>query len=266
MTVYIEYAILDNFIVDYFLLKESAFLLRKRVKRPRLILASIFGTAVAVILPLFDLGYLWEFLIKVFSGLIICCIAARHENLLSFVKFFNVFLLLTFFLGGVVIGVVSILGIPYDFEAYYSNKLLPIGLNVLFGYLLVKGVKRFIEKNLSAAAIAADTYEIEVVIRGKSYTGVAFFDSGNRLTDERDGLPVVVCSKKFFKRLYSGGALIPRGAINYSTATGVARSSLYYIDYAVVYDSKKGKATAAYVMQGNVNSNIADALIGKDFF
>ncbi len=103
MQVYIEYAILDNFFVDYFLLRQAAVLLRVPFKKRRLILSSVIGTVVAVVLPLFDLPTVVGFILKILLGTVISFTAVNHRNFLGYIKYFNVFFLLTFFLGCVII-------------------------------------------------------------------------------------------------------------------------------------------------------------------
>ena len=263
MQVYIEYAILDNFFVDYFLLRQAAVLLRVPFKKRRLILSSVIGTVVAVVLPLFDLPTVVGFILKILLGTVISFTAVDHRNFTGYIKYFNVFLLLTFFLGGVIIGIMSLIGIPYDFEAYYSNKLLPIGLNVLFGYLLYFGIKKFVDRFVSSVMIAPDLYDAEVFINGASFKAVAFYDSGNRLKDVKTGLPIIICSQKFFDKLNSSTRLSVRGVIAYSTASGVGENEFYAIDYVIVKKGREGVVRYARIMPGSVAAVDAELIIGR---
>ena len=263
MQVYIEYAILDNFFVDYFLLRQAAVILRLKFKKRRLLLSSVIGTTVAVVLPLFDLPTVVGFVVKILLGTVISFTAVDHRNFKGYLKYFNVFLLLTFLLGGVIIGIMSLLGIPYDFEAYYSNKLLPIGLNVLFGYLIYFGIRKFVDRFVSSVMIAPDLYDAEVFINGVSFKAVAFFDSGNRLKDEKTGLPIIICNQKFFDKLTSSTRLSVRGVIAYSTASGVGENEFYATDYVIVNKGREGVVRHAHIMQGNVAAVDAELIIGR---
>ena len=264
MQVYIEYAILDNFIVDWFLLRQAAVLLRIKFKKRFLLLAATIGTVVAVVLPIADVPQIISFIIKLLLGALMCFVAVKHSNLVAYVKYFNVFLLLTFLLGGLVIGIMSILGIPYDFEAYYSNKLMPIGLNVLFGYLLAFGIKRFIARFVSSVLIAPDLYETEISVGGRTFKAVAFFDNGNRLKDEKTGLPIIICGEKFFNKLSTSAMLVAAGRILYSTASGTGENVFYNTDYVIVNKGREGAVRHAFLMKGNVNCVDAEMIIGRE--
>ena len=263
MQVYIEYAVLDHLIVDYFLLRQAAVLLRIPFKKRWLFLASVIGTAVAVALPVMDLPTVVSFIVKILLGVLISFIAVRHANFLSYLKYFNVFLLLTFLLGGIIIGIMSLLGIPYDFEAYYSNKLLPIGLNVLFGYLLYFAIRRFIGRFVSSVLIAPDLYDAEISINGISFKAVAFFDNGNRLKDEKTGLPIIICNQKFFDKLCRATRLSAEGKILYSTASGTGETEYYRTDYVIVNKGREGAVKHAFLMAGNVAAVDAELIIGR---
>ena len=263
MQVYIEYAILDNFFVDYFLLRQAAVILRIPFKKRWLAFAAVVGTTVAVILPIFNVPTVISFVIRISLGFIISFIAVRHRNFLCFVKYFNVFLLLTFLLGGAIVGIMSIIGIPYDVKAYYSNKLLPIGLNVLFGYLLYFGIRRFVDRFVSSVLIAPDLYDAEIVVNGMNFKAVAFFDNGNRLKDEKTGLPIIICDEKFFDKLCAATRLCVQGKILYSTASGTGENEFYKTDYVIVNKGREGAVRHACIMPGNVAAVDAQMIIGR---
>ena len=263
MQVYIEYAVFDNLIVDFFLLAETARLLKVGSKKLRLIASSVLGTVVAVVLPIADVPMIIAFIIKIISAMVMTLIAVKHTGVLSYVKFFNVFLLLTFLLGGTIVGILSLMGIPYDLAAYYSNKLLPIGLNVLFAVFVAWGIKKFLRFNVSSVCVATDLYETEIVVGGVKFKAVAFFDNGNRLHDEATGLPIIVCKRGFFKKLTDKVELKPRGVLGFNTVAGNSSKTYYFTDYVVVKNGKVGTVRHAFIMQGDVNVSGADVIVGK---
>ncbi len=263
MEIYIEYAILDNLIVDYFLLKETAVILRKKHRFWQLFLASVIGTVVAVVLPLFILPNIVVFFIKLVLALLITYVAVEHRKFVDYVKYLNVFLLLTFLLGGIIIGVLSLIGIPYDVKAYYSNKILPIGLNVLIGYLIIKLIKKFIEENVSSAFISQELYDCELFINGKPFLATAFFDSGNRLIDEKSGLPIIVCKPSFIEKIKKKTNVTYGGKIYFSTAVGQGEQDLINIDYLIVRHGKVGSVKHAMIIEGDINIKSADIIIGR---
>lgn len=263
MEIYIEYAILDNLIVDFFLLKESAVILRIKHRFWQVLLAAVIGTVVAVILPLFTLPGLIVFIIKLILAVIISYVAVSHRRAIDYVKYLNVFLLLTFLFGGIIIGVLSLIGIPYGAEAYYSNKILPIGLSVLIGYLAVKLIKKFVEQNISSVFIAKELYECELLINGSVFLATAFFDSGNRLVDEKSGLPIIVCKPSFIEKIKRKTNVTYGGKIYFTTAAGRAAQNLIKIDYVIVRQGKIGNVRHAMIIEGDINIKSADIIIGR---
>ena len=264
MQVYIEYAVLDNLIVDFVLLKESAVLLRLPHGWLRIFLASVAGTAVAVILPVIGLKDVFGVIVKVMCALVISFIAVDHGSVVGYFKYLGVFLAMTFLLGGTVIGILSLIGIPYDAEAYYSNKLLPIGLNVLAAYLTVKLVTGFIKRAVPSIMLAADRYEAEITVNGLTFKSVAFFDNGNRLKDTKTGLPIIVCSAKLFGRIAKKTNLIKGGELYYVTAAGESRSDYYSIDTVEIKTGGGKKKKRAYIMKGEVFLSDADMIVGRE--
>ena len=56
MTVYIEYVLIDNFIIDYLLLKTSLALSGVMVKRARLFFCAFLGAGFALLLPVISVS------------------------------------------------------------------------------------------------------------------------------------------------------------------------------------------------------------------
>lgn len=263
MTVYIEYAILDNFLVDYLLLYLSAVLLKVKYKKLRLIFASAIGTAVAVVLPIISVPPVVAFLIKISLAAVMALVAVRYRRFIDYVKYLNAFLLSTFVLGGAVIAICSLVGIPYDVQAYYSNKMIPIGVNLLCGYLAFGFVKRLVKRVTTSVEIAADLYDVEIFINDYRFTAVALFDSGNRLTDGKTGLPVIVCGKRFFDKVVRVTKPVSAGKIAFTDVSGGGESNLYETDYIVVKSGSAGAVKHAELMVGNVKNVDADMIIGR---
>ncbi len=231
MEIYIEYAILDNLLIDYLLLKETAVFLKINAKRLQLFLSSIIGVVVAVVLPLFKINELLLFFIKIFSAMLMCFFATSHKNVKAYLLYFNVFLLATFLLGGACFGVLSILGINYSIQAYYQAKILPVGLTIFLGYCFIVLTKRFVKDNIKGSKIAKTLIKCKIVVDGISFPFNAFFDSGNFLKDEKTGLPIVIVYEKVFNNLKSNVFLKEGGNVVVSTANGISSHKCYLIDF-----------------------------------
>lgn len=244
MEVYVEYVILDNLIMDYILLKESAIFLKEKFSKPRLIIAAAIGALGAVVFPLLKIKVQYLFLLKIALGALICFIAINFNKISSYIKFFNVFLLLTFLLGGAVIGAFYLLGIRLEDYGSKLSGVLPVGLSVLFGYISVIVVKR-IAKN-AVNGLITDKYRYKCVIkRGLVAIKVdGYFDSGNLLIDDKTGLPIALCKKRLLERLRKGTPNFRSiGEMEFSTVGSGGSLQLYPVDGITIEINGKVKYT-----------------------
>lgn len=263
MEVYVEYVILDNLIMDYILLKETAVLLKEKFFKPRLLIAAAIGALGAVVFPLLKIKVQYLFLLKIALGALICFIAINFNKISSYIKFFNVFLLLTFLLGGAVIGAFYLLGINLDDYGSKLNGVLPVGLSVLFGYISVVVVKRMAKNAVNG--LITDKYRYKCVLkRGLVAVKVnGYFDSGNLLIDEKTGLPIALCKKRLLERLYKGNTNFrPIGEMEFSTVASGGSLRLYPVDGITI--EINGKVKFANCLLGLVEDRTMkeDLLLG----
>ncbi len=260
MEVYIEYVILDNLIMDYLLLKESAKLLKIKFKRYRLIIGAIVGVIGAVVFPLLKIRAEFLFLLKIMLGAFITFISVDHTKFSDYLKYFNVFLLMTFVLGGGVIGVFYLLGI--DLKSYQSYGL-PIGVTALFGYLLVIGVKKCLKSAVNG--LMTDRYRYKCILKCGNVTlkTVGYFDSGNLLMDQKTGLPVALCKKKVIDKMVKKGAEFPPvREMDYSTVSSYGKLKLYTPDCILIEDKNGNIRRNCLLGEAEDTAFSEDLLIG----
>ena len=192
MTVYVEYAILDNFTMDFFLLYFAAVTLKLPFKRWRIVLGAAVGTATALLSVYVSAGVLLWLAKAV--GLFLMCFAA-----VGFGKKLFWYILLTlaytFVTGGAIVGIFNLLNVPYVSEnGLCYNMPVP-----LFVYFLGVGFVAFLCYALAifvkqTKQIAPHLKKVRVKLE-KFYTVWGFCDSGNTVTC--NGLPVCFVTKKF---------------------------------------------------------------------
>ena len=266
MTVYIEYAILDNLVIDYLLLKGSARFVRLKYREIFLLLSSAVGTAFAVVLPLFDIADVYAFFLKILCAALMCLIAAKHRGAGGYFLHFNVFLLFSFVLGGAAYGMLNLFGIKYDVQAYYQAKAIPVGITILIAYSFFICVKKFTKVIVDGAITACALIDCELVIKGCVFRVKAFYDSGNFLEDKKSGLPVVIADKKTFRSISEKVVAIKRGEISVVSAGSRFYLPIYKIDYLRLKIKGKTFLKDAVLAVSKNMSGIsgADILIGKN--
>lgn len=263
MQVYIEYVILDNFIMDYILIKETARILRVKCKKTRAFFSAFTGTVGAVVFPLIKIKSQYMFLLKILLGALICFIAREHGKISRFIKFYNVFLLLTFSIGGGVIGVMYLIGI--DLKSYGNglSGVLPIGITVLIGYITAIILKRAITNTMGD--IMTTRFRYDCIIKSGAYAVKVrgYYDSGNLLFDSKTGLPVVLCKKRIIEKIKKGNPnFFSKRDMEFSTVKGSGRLNLYEVDCILIDVNGTNKKTACVLAEVASEGLREDLLLG----
>lgn len=220
MNVYLEYVILDNFVIDGLILLAAALTLRLPFRKYRIVLGGFVGAACAVVSVF--VGGFWTYLVKT-ACLVLMCITAVGVGK----KLFWYILLTvayTFTLGGAVTGIFHLLHISYVTEngEFYQTRV------PLFVYALAFAVVAFLCYSIvfyvkQARKVAPYLSQI-VVTLDKDYRLTGFYDSGNSLI--YDGLPVCFVTKRFdgFSDYFAKQTLAGKVcSVEVSTVAGVKR-------------------------------------------
>lgn len=262
--VFIEYAIADNFIMDYILLRQTAVVTATPYKKGRIALCSALGTTFAIILPLFSINAVLAFFLKLSCGAAIAFGAVNHSSVRSYLKYFNVFLLFTFLLGGGVAAAFYFAGIKLDKGAYIQAGSLPAGVTLLAGFLLVAGVKTLMKKSLEVVSRAGETMPLKIKAEGKVFEVSAFFDSGNTVKEERSGLPVIFLTQKAFDKISLKIHPVKTGKVYFTSAGGYVKRDVYRTDYVIAGNAKEKKHAVFACLDGFAGNMRSDALIGRE--
>lgn len=262
MKVCIEYVILDNLIMNYLLLKETSIILKVKFKKVRLLSASIIGVIGAVIFPLLQIKREYSFLLKILLGLLIVFVAVKHFSLNGYLKYFNVFLLFTFLIGGAVIGVFYLMNV--DISKYSSNpSVLPVGVSVGLAYIVAITVKSIAKKSVNG--LITDKYRYKCIINsGQASIRVqGYFDSGNMLVDWKTGLPIVLCKRSVIQKiLKEGGKISSPRKTEISTVSSYKSIDLYEIDSMLIKREKDDKKVVCLLGEVDNSSMQEELLFG----
>ena len=126
MIVYIEYVLIDNFVIDYLMLKATFTTTGKRYKKGRLFLCAFLGAIIALVFPLIKVHSVILIAIKVLSGILIILISNDYQKKKDFYVHALLFFWYTFLTGGVIIGVFNILGLNYSSEISIALMVIPV--------------------------------------------------------------------------------------------------------------------------------------------
>lgn len=242
MQVYIEYAIIDNFVIDYMLLKVTFALTGKPKNRKRLFLCSFLGTLGAVVMPIVGASGIIKFALKIMVLVLMTILSSKKWTLKRYLHFLGVFLGVTFLTGG------SIYALAETFKIDLT-KDISIALIILPVFFVTK-IFVFIAKILyRRSEIVKNTYKIEMNVDDKRVTCYGFFDTGNSVY--LDDSPVVFCDEKIFRPLITDKTAKTLSFVSISTIAGTRRLPTVKIDSLAIYFSAKP----------NINTSVTVCLI-----
>lgn len=229
MVCYIEYVLLDNFVIDYLLLKAAFSVTGKTVKKLRLFLAAALGAVTAPLFPLIDVSAVIVFFLKLLTGVILVFVAAKYNSVKEFYVTALLFVAFTFLAGGAITGIYSLLGLDYSAELSVALMILPVAA-------IIKSVTAIVKFIYKRKTVGGNLVKCELVFNGKTTAVTGFIDTGNNLYD--GDRPVIVCGKGTAAKLMSMG--IPKlKFIEYSTVMGRGKMATFRIDGIKVYCADK---------------------------
>ena len=201
MIIYVEYVIIDNFLVDLVLLMLTSKVLKVHPKWWQYLLSCSFGTAVCFLLPLLYLPVIAGILIKLTTGILMCKICFFRQPFV--VRFVSIIVLLSllYSLGGATIAFMFLFS-KNPLETLKNNyfNTVPIGFLVAASFCIISSALYLAKYIKERKNLAPFLRTITLQIFGKTIELFGYLDSGNRLEDDISGLPIVVVSKQALEK------------------------------------------------------------------
>ncbi|MGN0804211.1 MAG: sigma-E processing peptidase SpoIIGA [Candidatus Coproplasma sp.] len=187
MQVYIEYALAENFCMDFILLLSAKWATKNTASYWRVALSSALGACFAVVFPLFSLNAGLGVIIKIAFGFLMCAIGGKYSTFKGYLKFSLTFTAITFLTGGLLIALFSLANLSYEQGGGYLISSVPIGIPIF----AVTVIEIVIKKLCSKIALRRSVEAVCKITCGKnSVVCKGFYDSGNKVF--LNGSPVTV--------------------------------------------------------------------------
>jgi len=219
MEIYLDILLLENTIVNSFLLSLTAQLMRRKVKFKFILLASFIGSLYVMVLLFPVLQIFSTVFFKLLISVIMIFITFRIKDFFFNIKAAVVFIFSSIILAGVCI-FIQLNTIKFgalDLSLYnFTYKKLFISIMIV--YIFVNRTLDFLKDRNDVNSFI---YDVDISINGSVKKLRAFLDTGNELREPSTNLPVIIVQKKLFSNL----------TIN--------DKDKYYIPYMVI-DGKKG--------------------------
>ena len=201
MVIYVDILIVLNILVDYFLLKLTARLVRKNPSLIRLILGSLAGGFFSLYIFLPAHNFVVETLIRIVISIVITFCTFGFGSLKSLFKNTAIFFAVTFGFAGAMLGIWYIFepkGMALNNSVVYFNisPVILIALSAAF-YIIVSVLRYLLQKNSSDAKEC----KIKVTMDKKSAETVAIIDTGNSISDAMGMSEVIIVDKAFAQKL-----------------------------------------------------------------
>lgn len=242
VTVWIEYVLAENFILDGTLLFLAQRTVRVRVKKWRLSLSALAGGIFALFFPLAGLQGWVSLAAKGAFGIILCLVATDSGKPKEYFLVILFFYLYTFLYGGLLIGTYSLLNIEYQDSAYLlpqSPAAVAVAFLPLFVLISVWTgntlYKRYRRRKL--------LYRCKITLEGNSVDTVGLYDTGNGLTYE--GEPVCLIDLAYAKTLTTGVKTGDR-TVYVHTAAGSEIFKVFQAELQIYSDGKKNIIDKVY--------------------
>lgn len=204
MVVYVELAILNNFIISLVLLLLTKKVAKAQTKTYRIILSCLFSSAISLVLPLITIHAILMMFIKLLIGFLCVVIAFKCENIKRLIKYSLIYFGLTFAFAGLIYAAFTLLNLKLS-EASFANSPFIIAILVIYVLLFafIFNVIKLCKVLYKHKQVGSFLYKVKITLGGKTSTTHAFLDSGNRLKDAQTGEGVNIVTFSFLSSLLS---------------------------------------------------------------
>jgi len=203
LVVYLEYAIIDNLVINSLLLWLTCRTVKLKPPQWRIIISAVVGTMIALALPLINVPGIWGgalmVAIRIFTGAMLAFIV-YNKSFARYLLFLLIFVSYTFALGGAIYGVMfAVMGVE---ASLLTSTTVPVGVFIgvacVFLWILSKLVK-FLNVRHSINNYLRD---VIITYKDNKFKITSYLDTGNRLVDPKSQAPVVIITMSLFLKMF----------------------------------------------------------------
>ncbi|ERI95702.1 sigma-E processing peptidase SpoIIGA [Clostridiales bacterium oral taxon 876 str. F0540] len=196
MVVNLDVLILENALIDYFLLYITVQTIRIKIKSTKLILPSVIGGSYVVTIIFPKLNFLTLLPFKILIVFIMISMIYKLKNLVLILKASVIFLLYSMLLEGLCFFVElnggSTLNDLSSLKLNFTYKKLMLVFIVC--YLLINRLIIYIKDRKDISTLI---YKVDIKSNNIYKTFFAFLDTGNELREPATNLPVLILENKY---------------------------------------------------------------------
>ena len=191
MVVYVEDAIFVEMLINIILVSLTICMTKLRSSKFRVVLSSSFGSLCSVLIAFVSINNsIIVFALKLLCGVVMVIILQGKAPFQKYLYTYFVLLFFTFVHGGLMLMLSS------TFSLSISPVFVLVAIS-LMSYLVYQLVKKFYHTR----TINNFKYKVRLDFKGKREYIYAYLDSGNLLTDENSGLPILILGFATFEHI-----------------------------------------------------------------
>lgn len=199
MEVYIDILILENTLINTFILLLALKLTKMKYRIKFLYLAATIG-ALYTLTMFSNIRLLTSMFMKLIVAFFMVYLSLREKRIINILKATGIFFLIAFALGGICLSFVFMQNQYLVGENFiinnYSQKYLVLSVMVI--YILVMRLSDYLRER---ALIKNFTYDIYIDNGDKKLLIKGFLDTGNELREPVTNLPCIIVENKYLKEL-----------------------------------------------------------------
>lgn len=238
-TVYVEYILLDNILMNYLILFAAGKALKMNPRTWRLFLSAAIG-AIYSLFELMLYPSLLDFLpVKLILSVVMILTAFHFYTIKEFFKDLIAFYIMTFVFGGAMFAVGYIFGGNFSYIGginYYGG--VPIRL-LLVGIVLVLVLFRLYKQFNVYFKSKDNRYKLQIFIGDKYGIFDALLDTGNQLVEPISKTPVIVCDSKKLKRIVGDEVLQFAKDMEQNSKMDITKDNMRILPYQTIEGGNK---------------------------
>lgn len=220
MVVYLDVLLIENFVVDFFLLLLSYNIIRYKVKTKKVFISAILGSLYTLVMILPEL-YIFSYLpIELMVAYLMNIIIVGKKKWMLSIKATIIFLISTVTLSGICF-YLSQFQNKYSLKTGFSMNNVSLKC-ILLGIMIIYIIyNRAISYLRERTLINNYIFDIKITLNNVDYIIKGFLDTGNELREPITNLPCIIVEENLFR--------------NYE----LDENKIYYINYSALgYDGK----------------------------
>lgn len=200
MIIYIEQVLIDNFIINFFIILTLKAILKAKINKINMVLSSLLGSVVALLLPLFGFNLIINSLVKILLSLVMVIILKKFVKLKEYILYYLTFLFITFLYGGACLFILMYFDKNFKINNFTTYSL-PLGVIVLIVFFIMIVIKSIFKNFYNRKKINNYVYKIVIENNSEKDELLGFLDSGNTLVDSLTGKPITVVNYSSLKNV-----------------------------------------------------------------